>query len=129
MKLFSLKSDSVSYGVYIILPPNYQLDLRTGDFKKLNGYSTQIINASQKGDLLPDITKSIDDIQIGCSLLSDSIVGGVTDDALDTFTTANFTSSYPFVEKPYHLLWSKSNKKRPKKLGFMLQQLMVCWHY
>ena len=80
MSKFSLKFDLVSYRVYITLPTNYELDLRTGDFNKLIGYSKKIINASLKGDLLLDITKSIDDIQIGCSLLSDSIVLGKLDD-------------------------------------------------
>ena len=40
---------------------NYQLDLRDTDFRKLIGFESKVINDTEYGKILPDITRGVDE--------------------------------------------------------------------
>ena len=50
--------------VFIELAPNVGIDFTKNDFRTLLGFENKILKNSEYGDLVPDITNSIDDIQI-----------------------------------------------------------------
>ena len=55
-----------TYRVLIELKGTYQLDRRDTDFRKLIGFDSKIINATEYGKILPDITRGVDEIHINC---------------------------------------------------------------
>ena len=80
--------DLTTYKVFIKLDENYQIDFTvSGNFNDLLGFEKKILKGSAFGDFLPNITNSIDNIYLNCSLLSDSIVDGKRSDVLFTFPT------------------------------------------
>ena len=82
----------------MILKPNFKVEFR-GDFGKLIGFTQSSYSTTSKGEELPDITRSVDIIQIICSLAS-SNVDGTMSDVLYQFSTQNLYNSYPFSKKP-----------------------------
>ena len=69
--------DLTTYKVFIQLDENYQIDFAgSGNFYILLGFEKKLLKGSAFGDFLPNISNSIDNIYLRCSLLSDSIVAG-----------------------------------------------------
>ena len=69
--------DFSTYKVFIQLDENYQIDFAgSGNFHDLLGFDKKILKGSAFGESLPNITNSIDNIYLRCSLLSDSIIDG-----------------------------------------------------
>ena len=90
--------------VYIELAPNFGIDFTKNDFRKLLGFENKILKNSEYGDLVPDITNSIDDIQIRTSILYKSNVNGVEGDVLYQFSTAGLRAGKHFKIEPRRLL-------------------------
>ena len=65
-----------SYRVVIEISNNFQLDLRNSNFGDLIGFEKKIITQTQYSSKLPNITNSIDVININCDIITDSIVDG-----------------------------------------------------
>ena len=67
--------DFSTYKVFIKLDENYQIDfVSSGNFHDLLGFDKKLLKGSAFGDFLPNITNSIDNIYLRCSLLSESII-------------------------------------------------------
>ena len=60
---------------------------------------------------LPNITNSIDSLEIGCSLTDSSLTDGKRSDTLALIPTDNLTRSYPFNFEPKRALFSPVNTK------------------
>ena len=114
--------DLTTYKVFIELDENYQIDFAGSEnFNVLLGFEKKLLKGSAFGDFLPNISDSIDNIYLRCSLLSDSIVTGKKSDVLFTFPTNTKTRSLPFEVHPQvEYLWNKINTKYISEVRFWL---------
>ena len=114
--------DFSTYKVFIQLDENYQIDFAgSGNFHDLLGFDKKILKGSAFGESLPNITNSIDNIYLRCSLLSDSIIDGKRSNVLFTFPTNTKTRSLPFREHPQiDYLWNKINTQYISEVRFWL---------
>ena len=61
--------DFSTYKVFIQLDENYQIDFAgSGNFHELLGFDKKILKGSAFGESLPNVTNSIDNIYLRCSL-------------------------------------------------------------
>ena len=91
--------DFSTYKVFIKLDENYQIDFAgSGNFNDLLGFDKKLLTGSAFGQRLPNITNSIDNIYLRCSLLSNSILAGKRSDVLFTFPTNTKVRALPFIE-------------------------------
>ena len=96
---------------FVMPEPDYQLELITGNFRRLIGFQQGHIRDSQFGEFSPDITNSVDNIQCHCSLISSSSVGGADTDVLYQFSTSGLNKSYPFEREPRMKQYNEVNTK------------------
>ena len=98
--------DFSTYKVFIKLDENYQIDFAgSGNFHDLLGFEKKLLTGSAFGSSLPNITNSIDNIYLRCSLLSNSIIDG----------------KRPFKEHPQiDYLWNEINTKYISEVRFWL---------
>lgn len=90
-----------TYRVLITLTDDeHWFDLRGTNFGDLIGFEKKIINKTEYGTKLPNITNSIDVLNINTSAIKDSIVSGVNTNTIDTIGLNNFTRSCPFIFEP-----------------------------
>jgi len=68
---------SSTYRVLVELGNKFQLDLRNTEFGKLIAFESKIINTTEYGTHLPDITRGVDEIHINCDKVTDSITGSI----------------------------------------------------
>ena len=66
-----------TYRILIQIDNNYQLDLRNSEFCDLIGFTKKIVNKTEPGDDLPNITNSIDMIHFNTDAITNSILNGV----------------------------------------------------
>ena len=66
-----------TYRVLIELKGTYQLDLRDTDFRKLIGFESKVINGTEYGTILPDITRGVDEIHINCDKVKEWTMSSV----------------------------------------------------
>ena len=86
-----------------ITSDNYWLDLRGTEFGDLIGFDKKIVKKTEYGAKLPNITNSIDQININSSAIKDSIVDGRNTDTIAVVPTDNLTRSFPFTFEPRRL--------------------------
>ena len=79
------------------------------NFSDLIGFTKIDITTSQFGQVLPNITNSVDNIKIKTSLIDDSLDGGVSTDVLYSFDTSDISRAYPFKVEPRRRLYNKLN--------------------
>ena len=89
-----------SYRVVIEISNNFQLDLRNSNFGDLIGFEKMVITQTEYSSKLPNITNSIDVININCDIITDSIEDGRFGNTLGMIPTDNLTRSYPFTFEP-----------------------------
>ena len=94
-----------TYRVLISLDGDYQLDLRGTDFGDLIGFEKKLVTKTEYGTRLPNITKSIDSLNINLSAIKDSVVNGVNTNTIAVIPTDNLTRSYPFTFEPRRQLY------------------------
>ena len=82
-----------SYRVLISLDGDYQLDLRGTEFGDLIGFEKKLVTKTEYGSKLPNITNSIDVLNINTSAITDSIVNGINTNTLAVIPTDNLTRS------------------------------------
>ena len=99
------------YRVIEELKKNWQPQLRNSKFSDLIGFDAKIIKSTQYSVRLPNVTNSIDALEIGCSLISDSYTDGKRSDTLALIPTDNLTRSYPFNVEPKRAIFSQTNTK------------------
>ena len=79
---------------------NYQLDLRNTNFGDLIGFEKKLVTKTEYGTKLPNITNSIDVLNINTRAITDSIVNGINTNTIAVIPTDNLTRSYPFTFEP-----------------------------
>ena len=85
------------------------------------GFDKKLLTGSAFGQRLPNITNSIDNIYLRCSLLSSSILAGKRSDVLFTFPTNTKVRALPFKEHPHiDYLWNEINTKYISEVRFWL---------
>ena len=83
----------------------YQLDLRGTDFGDLIGFEKKLVTKTEYGTRLPNITKSIDSLNINTTAIKDSVVNGVNTNTIAVIPTDNLTRSFPFTFEPRRRLY------------------------
>ena len=94
-----------TYRVLISLDGDYQLDLRGTEFGDLIGFEKKLITKTEYGSKLPNITNSIDVLNINTTAITDSIVNGINTNTIAVIPTDNLTRSYPFTFEPKRPLY------------------------
>nr|DAC81282.1 TPA_asm: penton [Corynactis coral adintovirus] len=107
-----------TYKVIIELDDGYQLDLRGTRFGDLIGFEEDIVSQTEYGTRLPNITNSIDVLNINCDAVSDSIVDGVNTNTLSIIPTDNLTRSYPFTYEPKRPLYCPMSSNNISQMRF-----------
>ena len=94
-----------TYRVLVSLDGNYQLDLRGTDFGDLIGFDKKLVTKTEYGTRLPNITNSIDSLNINTTAIKDSVANGANTDTIAVILTDNLTGSYPFTFEPRRQLY------------------------
>ena len=94
-----------TYRVLISVGTNYQLDLRGTEFGVLIGFEKKLVTKTEYGTKLPNITNSIDVLNINTIVINDSIVNGINTNTIAVIPTDNLTRSYPFTFEPRRPLY------------------------
>ena len=82
-----------TYRVLISLTDaNFQVDLRGTDFGSLIGFDKKLVTSTEYGTKLPNITNSIDVLNINTTAITDSIVDGINKNTIAMIPTDNFLS-------------------------------------
>ena len=82
-----------------------QLDLRETEFGELIGFEKKLITKTEDGTKLPNVTNSIDVLNINTNAIKDSIVDGINTNTIAMIPTDNLTRSYPFTFEPRRTLY------------------------
>ena len=115
----SVLFDLSTYKVFIQLENGFQIDFaKSGNFNVLLGFEKKIVSSSEYGGNFPNITNSVDNLYLRCSLLSDSIVSGKRSNVLYSFSTSTKTRSMPFEIQRSIYLWSKINTTTINEITF-----------
>ena len=83
----------------------FRLDLRGTDFGSLIGFDKKLVTKTEYGTKLPNITNSIDVLNINTTAITDSIVDGVNTNTIAMIPTDNLTRSYSFTFEPRRPLY------------------------
>ena len=79
--------------------------MRGTDFGDLIGFEKKLVTKTEYGSRLPNITKSIDSLNINTTAIKDSVVNGVNTNTIAVIPTDNLTRSYPFTFEPGRQLY------------------------
>ena len=111
--------------IFIELESNYKIDFRSNkSFAKLLGFanSNAIITTSGYSNDTPDITNSLDNINVHCSLLSDTNYNGVRSDILYTFGVSEYRIGYTIPIKEQNVLtFHKMNNYLVKRMRIQIK--------
>lgn len=107
-----------TYKVLITADNNYQLDLRGTNFADLIGFEKKLIDKTQYGTKLPNITNSIDVLNINTNAIKNSIVDGKNTDTIAVIPTDNLTRSSPFTFEPLRPLYSPVSSNQISEMRF-----------
>ena len=108
------------YRILIQIDNNYQLDLKNSKFGELIGFSEKIVDKTETGDDLPNITNSIDMIFINADAITNSILNGVNTNTLAVIPTNNLTRSFPFTFEPKRLLFNEVSQLNISQMRFYI---------
>ena len=95
-KKFHININSVlsTYRVLITFSDDkFQFDLRETHFGELIGFEKKLITKTEYGTKLPNITNSIDVLNINTNAIKDSIVDGINTNTIAMIPTDNLTRS------------------------------------
>lgn len=95
-----------TYRVLIELEDDYQIDLRNSNFRKLIGFNSKKITQTEYGTNLPTITRGVDEININCDKVTESITDGESSSTIAVIPVENLIRSLPFTYKPRFLACS-----------------------
>ena len=106
-KVYSINISFIlsTYRVLMTLSGDYKVDLRGTDFGDLIGFEKKLVTKTQYGTRLPNITKSIDSLNLNVSAIKDSVANGVNTNTIAVIPTDNLTRSYPFTFEPRRPLY------------------------
>ena len=109
-----------AYKIFIQIDNNYQLDPRNSNFGELIGFTEKIVNKTEYGTILPNITNSIDMIYINTDAITNSILNGVNTNTLAVIPTDNLTRSFPFTFEPRRLLFHEVSQLNISQMRFYI---------
>ena len=95
-----------TYRILISISDSYQLDLTGTEFGDLIGFTKKKVTKTEYGSKLPNITNSIDVLNINTSAITNSIVNGESTNTIAVIPTDNLRRSFPFTFEPRRLLFS-----------------------
>ena len=90
----------------IELADNYKVDLTNLDFRKLIGFDSKLVEQTEYGTNLPNITRGVDEVHINCDKVTDSITDGESSSTIAVIPVENLVRSLPFTYKPRFLAYS-----------------------
>ena len=100
---------------------NYQIDFSgSGNFHVLLGFTKELLKKSADGANFPNISNSIDNLYLRCSLLSDSFISGERSNVLYTFSTNTKFRSLLFEIQPMNYLWNIIYTKHVSEVTFYI---------
>ena len=114
-----------TYKVVIELKTNYKVDLRNTEFGDLLGFDKKIIVKTEYGSRLPNITRSVDKINVHSDIVSNSIISGSDDNLLCVIPTDNLTRSYSFKFEPRRLLFNELSRTNINEMRFYLTDSLL----
>ena len=114
-----------TYKVVIELKTNYQVDFRNTDFADLLGFDKKIVLATEYGAKLPNITRSVDKINVHSDIVENSIVSGSDDNLLCVIPKDNLTRSYSFKFEPRRLLFNEVSRTNINEIRFYLTDSLL----
>ena len=97
---------------------NYQLNLRNSEFVDLIGFDKKIVNKTENGSRLPNMTNSIDTIYVNTDAITNSIVNAVNTNTLAVIPTDNLTRSLSFSFEPQRLLFNEVSQIKISNMRF-----------
>ena len=109
-----------TYRILIQIDNNYQLDLKNSKLGELIGFTDKIVNKTEYGDNLPNITNSIGMIYINTDAITNSILNGVNTNTLAVIPTDNLTRSFPFTFEPRRLLFNEFSQLNISQMRFYI---------
>ena len=91
--IFTLYFNMAIYRVVILIHKDYELGLSRGEFAKLVGFKKAVFEEENNyvGNVVPDITRSVDWVFIHCDLITRQ-ANDVGSDVLFSFSTVNLPS-------------------------------------
>ena len=95
-----------TYRILITIAGSYQLDLTGTEFGDLIGFTKKKVTKTEYGTKLPNITNSIDVLNINTTAITNSIVDGVNTNTLAKIPTDNLRRGFPFTFEPRRLRFS-----------------------
>ena len=119
----NISFDLSDYKVLIELATDYYIDFTdasSGNFRNLLGFESKVLTSSEYGKNFPNITNSIDVLNLRCDLLSESVISGKRGDVLFRFATNTKIRSLPFEIYPVNRSWHKINRKVISNVRFYL---------
>ena len=89
-----------------------------GNWSVLN--QSYLITQTEYGSKLPNITNSIDVINVNCDAITDSLVDGQNSNMITVISTDNLIRSFPFLYEPKFLSFSRVTSSTISKIRFYL---------
>ena len=77
-----------------------------------------MITKTEYGSKLPNITNSIDVLNINTTAIKDSIVDGINTNTIAMIPTDNLTRSYPFTFEPRRILYCPVSSNNISEMRF-----------
>ena len=109
-----------TYKILVEIDNNYQLDLRNSKFGELIGFTEKIVDKTEYGTILPNITNSIDMIYINTDAITNSILNGVNTNTLAVIPTDKLIRSFPFTFEPRRLLFNEVSQLKISQMRFYI---------
>ena len=106
----TIELDLISFKCFVSIIKPFALDLRGSKFGALIEFEPTVIRQLQYGTDIPNITNSLDTLDIHCDLVDDSIVDGEYGDVIYTIGTADIRRGYPFKDEPILKVFCEVNK-------------------
>ena len=91
--------------------------MRGTDFGDLIGFEKKRVTKTEYGTRLPNITNSIDSLNINTTAIEDSVVNGVNTNTIAVIPTDNLTRSYPFTFEPRRQLYCPVSSHYISEMG------------
>ena len=96
------------------------MDLRNSKFGDLIGFPEKIVNKTEYGSMLPNITNSVDMIHINTDAITNSILNGFNTNSLAVIPTDNLTRSFPFTFETRRLLFNEVSQLNISQMRFYI---------
>lgn len=104
----------------IELDNNYQLDFRNSKFGELLSFEPKLVTKTECGSKLPNITNSIDVINVNCDAITDSLVDGVSSNRITVILADNLTKSFPSLYEPRFSSYTPVSSSTISQIRFYL---------